>query len=269
MITQREISRTAFRTHKQDRVIEKDYIITWLLLGIASSPLAESLAFKGGTALKKIYFADYRFSEDLDFTVTGEVTDDEILTLLTQVFQGLNTEAAITARIDENKVTRRPTSLTVYIDFVGPLQGALGSRDIKMDFTLNEELIFPLDHKDILVRFSDCDSLCRSLHVYSLEEILTEKLCALIGRTEPRDLFDAHFLLGLGTLDYQSIPHAFKAKAAGKDVDPVKLSSVLREREATISRLWDIRLSLQVDSVPPIERVLRETRQAIQRFRLA
>ncbi len=30
------------------------------------------LAFKGGTALKKCYFADYRFSEDLDFTLTEE-----------------------------------------------------------------------------------------------------------------------------------------------------------------------------------------------------
>jgi len=152
MITQGEISRTASRTHKQDRVIEKDYVITWLLLGIADSPLAGVLAFKGGTALKKMYFTNYRFSEDLDF--------------------------------------------------IGPLQGMLGGRDIKIDFTLNEELVLPLSRRDILARFSDCEPLSRQLNVYSLEEILTEKLCALIGRTEPRDLYDAHFLLGLGGLDY-------------------------------------------------------------------
>ncbi len=269
MITQREISRTAFRTNKQDRVIEKDYVITWLLLGIADSPLAGLLAFKGGTALKKIYFAGYRFSEDLAFTVTGESTDDEILELLTQIAHSLETDVAITARINENKTDRWPSTLAVYLDFVGPLQGALGSRDIKMDFTPNEELVFPLNSRDILARFSDCDSLHRPLNVYSLEEILTEKLCALIGRTEPRDLYDAHFLLGLGNLDYQSIPQAFKTKASSKGVDPGKLSGVLQEREPTISRLWDNRLALQVDSLPPIEGVLRETRQAIRRLKLA
>ena len=268
MITQREISRTAFRTNKQDRVIEKDYVITWLLLEIADSPLAKLLAFKGGTALKKIYFSDYRFSEDLDFTVTGESPDDEILKLLTQISLTLETEVAITARINENKTDRGSSTLTVYLDFVGPLQGALGSRDIKMDFTLKEELVLPLNSRDILALFSDCDSLHRPLNVYSLEEILTEKLCALIGRTEPRDLYDAHFLLGLGNLDYQSIPHAFTAKASSKGIDPGKLSGVLQEREATISRLWDNRLALQVDSLPPIERVLRETKRALRKIRL-
>jgi predicted nucleotidyltransferase component of viral defense system len=44
-----------------------------LLAGIAGVPaLADTLAFKGGTALKKCFFGDYRFSEDLDFSTIGE-----------------------------------------------------------------------------------------------------------------------------------------------------------------------------------------------------
>ncbi len=58
MITQREISQLAFREKMSDRVIEKDYVLTCLLLALADSVLAENLAFKGGTALKKIYFPD-------------------------------------------------------------------------------------------------------------------------------------------------------------------------------------------------------------------
>ena len=51
-------------------VIEKDYALSYVLAGIAKQPeLSHSLIFKGGTALKKIYFGDYRFSEDLDFSV--------------------------------------------------------------------------------------------------------------------------------------------------------------------------------------------------------
>lgn len=50
-------------------VVEKDYALSYLLAGIDAQPeLRETLIFKGGTALKKLYFGDYRFSEDLDFS---------------------------------------------------------------------------------------------------------------------------------------------------------------------------------------------------------
>ena len=50
-------------------VIERDYLLSWVLAGISAAPeLRETLVFKGGTALKKCYFGDYRFSEDLDFS---------------------------------------------------------------------------------------------------------------------------------------------------------------------------------------------------------
>jgi predicted nucleotidyltransferase component of viral defense system len=53
-------------------VVEKDYILGWLLAGIAQHPeLGRSWIFKGGTCLKKCFFETYRFSEDLDFTITA------------------------------------------------------------------------------------------------------------------------------------------------------------------------------------------------------
>jgi len=52
-------------------VVEKDYMLSWLLAGISNHPLLSSKwIFKGGTCLKKCYFETYRFSEDLDFTIT-------------------------------------------------------------------------------------------------------------------------------------------------------------------------------------------------------
>ena len=51
-------------------VLEKDYALSYLLAGIAETPaLHGSLILKGGTALRKCYFEDYRFSEDLDFSL--------------------------------------------------------------------------------------------------------------------------------------------------------------------------------------------------------
>jgi predicted nucleotidyltransferase component of viral defense system len=52
-------------------VIEKDYVLGWVLAGIFNHPdIGSSWIFKGGTCLKKCYFETYRFSEDLDFTLS-------------------------------------------------------------------------------------------------------------------------------------------------------------------------------------------------------
>ena len=51
------------------QVLERDYLLSWVLAGIGQvDSLRGTLVFKGGTALKKCYFGDYRFSEDLDFS---------------------------------------------------------------------------------------------------------------------------------------------------------------------------------------------------------
>jgi predicted nucleotidyltransferase component of viral defense system len=61
----------------RDQQIEKDYILSWILFGISKHEyLSKTIVFKGGTVLKKVYFEDYRFSEDLDFTLLNS----EILT---------------------------------------------------------------------------------------------------------------------------------------------------------------------------------------------
>ena len=60
--------------------LERDYLLSWILAGISRTPvLRDTLVFKGGTALRKCYFGDYRFSEDLDFsTLKGIPTGNEM-----------------------------------------------------------------------------------------------------------------------------------------------------------------------------------------------
>ncbi|MBW2702720.1 MAG: nucleotidyl transferase AbiEii/AbiGii toxin family protein [Deltaproteobacteria bacterium] len=59
-------------------VVEKDYVLGWLLAGIQNqAELATEWVFKGGTCLKKCFFETYRFSEDLDFTVRSGFVFDE------------------------------------------------------------------------------------------------------------------------------------------------------------------------------------------------
>jgi predicted nucleotidyltransferase component of viral defense system len=73
MLKPGEIQKIANRLGIRDTQIEKVYVIGWVLRGISINKyLKEKLIFKGGTALRKIYFPDYRLSEDLDFTFKGE-----------------------------------------------------------------------------------------------------------------------------------------------------------------------------------------------------
>ncbi|MDA0791414.1 MAG: nucleotidyl transferase AbiEii/AbiGii toxin family protein [Proteobacteria bacterium] len=70
MISKQEIIDAAGNANLQPYVVEKDYVVGWLLWGIGSADIGETWIFKGGTCLKKCFFETYRFSEDLDFTLT-------------------------------------------------------------------------------------------------------------------------------------------------------------------------------------------------------
>jgi len=85
MIPQRNLSLLANRLQRErggrripEAVLERDYCLAWLLAGLDATPLKDLLIFKGGTALKRCYFGDYRFSEDLDFTLSRRVDFPEI-----------------------------------------------------------------------------------------------------------------------------------------------------------------------------------------------
>jgi len=76
-------------------VLERDYCLAWFLAALAETDLKAVLGFKGGTALKRCYFGDYRFSEDLDFTLTAQATHDEIKARLEQVYAAVRDASGI------------------------------------------------------------------------------------------------------------------------------------------------------------------------------
>lgn len=80
MIKPSELQQRATAVGVRDQQIEKDYILSWILFGISKHELlSKLLVFKGGTVLKKVYFEDYRFSEDLDFTLLNSAISNELI----------------------------------------------------------------------------------------------------------------------------------------------------------------------------------------------
>lgn len=101
MIQPKEISRMATRYKVRDTQIEKDYVLSWLLFSIARQPLLrKALVFKGGTALKKVWIADYRFSEDLDFTLLDDaIADADLLAGFEMAFAFARQESNLTFQL--------------------------------------------------------------------------------------------------------------------------------------------------------------------------
>ena len=58
----------AGRSGRPAHLLEKDIWVVWALSAIYDSPLGNTLTFKGGTSLSKVYKVIDRFSEDIDLT---------------------------------------------------------------------------------------------------------------------------------------------------------------------------------------------------------
>ena len=263
MIEQKEINKIATQNRVSDRQIEKDYVLSWLLFAISKNKiLYHALVFKGGTVLKKAYFEDYRFSEDLDFTLIDEtVSNEQILQDFHNLFDFIKEEANIDMRIDPKKwAIHESGSPQFYIDYVASLQGSMGSRDFKIDITRSEILETEIEIKTIFRNYSDLEEEF-NLQCYSLAEVLIEKMTALMGRTEPRDLYDFWYLTEIERLDISEHLFEFQNKAQHKKQDPKKFTEKVLSKEMAIKRDWEKKLVSQIHNLPKYEEVFREAKR--------
>jgi predicted nucleotidyltransferase component of viral defense system len=121
MIKPGEIQQKSREVGVRDQQIEKDYILSWILQGVAlHKQLSKIIAFKGGTVLKKVYFENYRFSEDLDFTLlNNELPNEQIFFWFKESFEYILEEANIRLSIIDNN-EHEDGGINFYISYIGP-----------------------------------------------------------------------------------------------------------------------------------------------------
>lgn len=263
MIEQKEINKVATKNRVSDRQIEKDYVLSWILYAISKNQiLYNSLVFKGGTVLKKAYFEDYRFSEDLDFTLIDEtVSNEQIQSEFNNLFDFIKEETNIDMRIDPKKwIVHESESPQFYIDYVASLQGSMGSRDLKIDITRGEILETETETKSIFRNYSDLEEEF-NIQCYSLGEVLIEKMTALMGRTEPRDLYDFWYLVEIERMKITDFLFEFQNKAQHKKQNSEKFMEKALSKEATFKRDWEKKLVSQIHDLPKYEEVFREAKR--------
>jgi predicted nucleotidyltransferase component of viral defense system len=266
MILPKEINKYASLHKVSDRQIEKDYILTWVLNGFANHPeLSKAMVFKGGTVLKKCYIEDYRFSEDLDFTLLDESLDHNTLkSKLNEVFSWVKEEANITLQHKADDTHNASGSSQFYVDYIGPLGGNIGSRDIKVDITRGEIMEFSPEQRKVYITYTDLPEESFTLECYPLSEVLIEKMAALMGRTEPRDLYDFWHLMEVERMKIKDHNVEFQSKAKHKGHKHEEFGEKVLKKEQAFRRDWITKLESQIHDLPKFDDVFREVKRHLK-----
>lgn len=250
-------------------VIEKDYMLGWLLAGISNHvDLSKSWAFKGGTCLKKCYFETYRFSEDLDFTLSEAEHQDEsfLISAFTKIADWIYDAAGIEIpreliRFDVYKNPRGKISVQGRIAYRGLLRPRGDLPRVKLDLTDDEALVLDPVSRGVFHPYSDTPEGGIHVPCYCFEEVFAEKIRALGERLRPRDLYDViHLYRHDGTRQGRElILSTLEAKCAFKGI-PVPTIEMLegRAERAELVSEWENMLGHQVPTLPPFEQFWQE-----------
>lgn len=270
MISQREVQRLAYERQVPEQMVERDYVLTWLLGALASPQQTLRLVAKGGTVLKKLYFADWRYSEDLDFTSGGTIRPDALKVFLAEACRRVRETAgleAIVGSMEPRHDGETLRNITAYLDYIGPLQRTRRPRQLKVDVTFDEVIVIEPVARPLIRSFSDEPEPAPLVVVYALEEICAEKLRTLLQRTEPRDLYDVWRILSeqSGQIDAQQLEPTLRAKCEHRGLSYTRASAILStERVARFQGVWEHRLGEQMPDIPSLESVARETRRLLR-----
>ncbi len=241
---------------------------------ISCSGTKRRLDFKGGTCLKKCFYPEYRFSEDLDFTSL----DSKFILIIEhikRICDHIITHSQISTHILSLQPLKFKNELTGYeavIKFWGadhPRNEAPPSHNrwqtkIKIEIILYELLIFQVEMKKISHNYSDKLSSNSAIPTYSINEIITEKIRALIQRSyaAPRDFYDIWYLTANNKdLDYKLIVDAFYKKLKFKKHEFMGINQLINpDNDKALKSAWLNSLAHQIpsDQLPEYEFVKNE-----------
>lgn len=273
MIGLDELKRRAAEAQVTLETIEIDYVLAWVIWGFSQNELLkDNLVFKGGTALRKIYFPnyiEYRYSEDLDFTAKTELTEDD----LREAIDSACTLVTAASNIDLKLERLKSYESSIYkaykgrLYFIGPRRQR-SPRRLNLDIDCSEEIALSPNLLSLEHPYSDADG-CRVLvSTYPMEEILGEKLRALITpeRVRARHLFDVWYILlkHPGKLDTEAAKQIFQRKCAHKNIGFKSVTDFFRpERLEKYEKDWERSLKHLMREVPPFRRVREELESSL------
>ena len=253
LIDRRELLAKAREKKLNLNIVEKDYVLGWLLFGFSK---IDSLVFKGGTALSKVYFPTiWRLSEDLDFSLLANnfsiVTEkaNEILTLIEK-------------KSGINLILKSKFSNPEYLQLKIQYNAVIGRNWIKVDITKNDLVEKPV-LKTIKGIYSDYKDF--KTRVESLEEIFCSKFRTAIERKKCRDYFDLWKLADF-SIDLNKVKKILKKKLKIKGITFTAMNQIFpKDLNETLLPYWERELGRLVYPLPDLELVLKKLRNYVKR----
>jgi len=261
MIPPQELRRISRERRIAIDLIEKDYVLGWILHGIVSSSISDSLAFKGGTALSKVYFpGSWRISEDLDFTLLVDTEMPALgKALMEEVPRIVLKSSGISVGMKKVPFTN-PSYLQSKFQFTGPIN----RNTVKIEIS-KEAFIGSVVKKSVPKAYDYPEF---SVKVYSLNNISAEKFRALIERGKIRDYYDAWKLLKVGKLDRDKVKNVFLEKCSSKGIKFTGIDQFFPEglvkKIEPYMEVWLTRLS--PEPLPPLEEIIAESKNMMKEF---
>jgi predicted nucleotidyltransferase component of viral defense system len=263
-------------------VLERDYVLSWILAGICrQEQLRQTLVFKGGTALKKCYFGDYRFSEDLDFSgLAGVPMGGAMETAIEGVCRAATEllDEYVPVQIAWERYTEREPhpagqeAFTIRVQL--PWQRQAQTR-VMIEVAVDEKMLRPPCQRSVIHEYGE--TLKADVQVYALEEIIAEKLRAILqhrrmleergwSRSRARDYYDIWRILKAyqDRLDLTDFQRLVRAKCQVRGVDFQGPDDFFDDPMlAYVKRTWNQWLGNLVPQLPTFEAVIGELRPQI------
>lgn len=263
-------------------ILERDYVLSWLLAGISQvEALHDTLIFKGGTALKKCFFGDYRFSEDLDFSAMGDVPIgegmEEAIREACDRAARLLDEFAPVEIVCERYTEREPhpggqETFTIRVRL--PWHRAPQTR-VMVETALDEKILKPVQKRSIIHDYGE--PLAARVKVYALEEIVAEKLRAILQhvemlqergwtRSRARDYYDLWRVLGAfqERLDFSGFSDFLRSKCTVRNVSFDGPDDFFQETMLNyVDKTWQQWLGSLIPDLPDFETVIDDLRPRI------
>jgi predicted nucleotidyltransferase component of viral defense system len=186
MLTKDQLQQLSKEYKINEYVVAREYFQLLLLKELYDKNFSERIFFKGGTCIRLIY-GGTRFSEDLDFTV--EIEEKEFEKEIKKFFKEMEGKYPLTFK-ERDTIAGRTYLATIDTDFLKQ------KVYIKLDFSFRERVVEP--SKEI-IKDNQYPIIFRGyIYCLSKDEILAEKIRALLNREKSRDLYDVWMLLELG-----------------------------------------------------------------------
>ena len=186
---------------KSSEQVEQDLLLCRVLVELYSDfDFASNYAFRGGTALHKLYLLPQaRYSEDVDLIQTNPGPIGPAMQHIRKVIQPL---------MGKPKVNQKQRSNTLIFSTTSEIPPEVPMK-LKIEINCREHFgAFAFQKRTFAVASRWFTDDCR-VTTFTIEDLLGSKLRALYQRKKGRDLFDLWYGLITGKVDTDKIVKAF------------------------------------------------------------